>query len=102
MNFFLKSIENLETKPPRVSILELKNKGFLKENQSFFNSKKEIIGILKNDKIDDGKNILSIHKMAAKHLNKTNHNGWDYFYILESDQLISLNTLRYRYFKKNN
>ena len=97
--FFLKSIENLETKPPRVSILELKNKGFLKENQSFFNSKKEIMGILKNDKIDDGKNILSIHKMAAKCLNKTNHNGWDYFYIFQNHNFVSLNQLRYDYFQ---
>ena len=60
-----------------------------------FNQDEEITGY-----IFDGIEILSIHKMSAKLLNKANNNGWDYFYIIEKGNLISLNDLRYRYNKE--
>lgn len=34
--------------------------------------------------------------MSAKYLNRTNNNGWDYFYVKENE-LISIDELRYRY-----
>ena len=40
--------------------------------------------------------------MSAKILNKTNNNGWDYFYVMNNGELIPLNDLRYQYDKEVN
>ena len=62
---------------------------------------KEKIGIIENNGyINDGEDILSIHKMSAKHLGLTNNNGWDYFWIKSNDEFIELDSLRYKF--KNN
>ncbi|EKC8782739.1 site-specific DNA-methyltransferase [Campylobacter upsaliensis] len=88
----------LEIKPPKVSLEKLLNAGFLKENERFYDKKQKFICYLvHNNKVSDNKEILSIHKMAAKYLNKANHNGWSYFYILKDEKLISIDALRYAY-----
>ena len=92
---------NLEVKPPRVSMQTLVNTNYLCLNQKLYNAKGEYICyVTKNGKVSDDKDILSIHKMSAKYLNKTNNNGWDYFYIKNENQLISINELRYQYYEK--
>ena len=91
----------LEEKPPKVPVKKLLEKGYLQKNQELYNSLGEKKGIVLEDgNIFDGIETLSIHKMSAKLLNKTNNNGWDYFYIIEKGNLISLNDLRYRYDKE--
>ncbi|EGK8126285.1 site-specific DNA-methyltransferase [Campylobacter upsaliensis] len=88
----------LEIKPPKVSLERLLNAGFLKENERFYDKNQNFICYLvHNNKVSDNKEILSIHKMAAKYLNKANHNGWSYFYILKDEKLISIDALRYAY-----
>ncbi|MCR2113890.1 site-specific DNA-methyltransferase [Campylobacter upsaliensis] len=88
----------LEIKPPKVSLEKLLNAGFLKENERFYDKNQNFICYLvHNNKVSDNKEILSIHKMAAKYLNKANHNGWSYFYILKDEKLISIDALRYAY-----
>ena len=92
---------NLEVKPPRVSMQTLVNTNYLCLNQKLYNAKGEYICyVTKNGKVSDDKDILSIHKMSAKYLNKTNNNGWDYFYIKNENQLLSINELRYQYYEK--
>ncbi|WP_139453021.1 DNA-methyltransferase [Campylobacter armoricus] len=88
----------LEIKPPRVSLEELINTGFLNKNEKFYDKNKNYICYLANEnKVSDGNEILSIHKMAAKYLNKENHNGWSYFYIFKDKKFISIDSLRYEY-----
>ncbi|EMC9372890.1 site-specific DNA-methyltransferase [Campylobacter lari] len=88
----------LEAKPPRVSLEELVNTGFLNKNEKFYDKNKKYICYLVNDnKVSDESEILSIHKMAAKYLNKDNHNGWNYFYIFKDKEFISIDSLRYEY-----
>lgn len=90
----------LETKPPKVSLEELLNAGFLSENEKFYDKNKNYICYLVNgNKVSDENEILSIHKMAAKYLNKENHNGWSYFYIFKNENFISIDSLRYEYKK---
>ncbi len=92
------SRNEFEIKPPKVSLEELLNAGFLSQNEKFYDKNKNYICYLANDnKLSDGAEILSIHKMAAKYLGKVNHNGWNYFYILKNDRLISIDSLRYEY-----
>jgi len=72
----------LEKKPPKVSLEMLKGAGFLSENEKFYDKNKNFIcTLVKNNKVRDKDETLSIHKMAAKYLNKSNHNGWNYFFI---------------------
>ena len=93
----------LETKPPRVSLQELLNANFLQKGQKLYDKNKNFICILlENDKVTDGQETLSIHKMAAKHLNKSNHNGWSYFYVEQGQGLASIDTFRYEYERVQN
>ena len=72
----------LEIKPPKVPMEKLLKVKYLKEGQEVFNKYKEKIGTIENNGyINDGEDILSIHKMSAKHLGLSNNNGWDYFWI---------------------
>lgn len=91
----------LESKPPRVSLKALFEVGLLQENERFYNKNGDYICHLcvdsKDMKVSDENEILSIHKMAAKHLNKSHHNGWSYFYIKRDDKLISIDDLRHGY-----
>ncbi|TQR29049.1 DNA methyltransferase [Campylobacter sp. MIT 99-7217] len=87
----------LEKKPPKVSLKELLNLGFLEQNQKFYDKNKNYVCSLRDDKVSDDNELLSIHKMAAKKLGKENHNGWNYFYIFKNDKFISLDSLRYEY-----
>lgn len=86
----------LEVKPPRVSTKELISKGFLKVGQELFSKDKKFSVILcDNGNVSDNEEILSIHKMSAKILGKTNHNGWDYFWTEYRGNFVSIDSLRY-------
>ena len=88
----------LEIKPPKVPMEKLLKVKYLKEGQEVFNKYKEKIGTIENNGyINDGEDILSIHKMSAKHLGLSNNNGCDYFWINDNNQFIELNSLRYKF-----
>ena len=96
-------IENLELeiKPPKVPLEKLVEKKYLLIGDKLYNSKKEKIAVIdQNGKVFDGEDKLSIHKMSAKKLNKKNHNGWDYFYVIYNGEFIPINNLRYIYMKE--
>lgn len=76
---------------------KLVESGIVKENQSLYNKDGiEICKVNIDGNVYDNDEVLSIHKMSAKYLNRTNNNGWDYFYVKENE-LISIDELRYRY-----
>lgn len=92
---------SLEVKPPKVPMKKLLEKGFLKTGQELFDKHgKKPAKIKKNGHLIDQDGVLSIHKMAAKHLKKENHNGWDYWYFYENGVLESIHTLRGKYAAK--
>lgn len=88
---------SLEVKPPKVPMKKLIEKGYLRVGEILYDKNgKEICKVNEDGKVYDGIDILSIHKMSAKYLGKTNNNGWDYFYI-KNKELIPLDKLRYNY-----
>ncbi|MWV61839.1 site-specific DNA-methyltransferase [Helicobacter saguini] len=94
----------LESKPPKVSLKMLLDSKLIESKQKFYDKNGRYICELSeidSNKVVDKDETLSIHKMAAKHLNKVNHNGWDYFYIYKNDKLVSIDSLRYKYDKFN-
>lgn len=69
----------------------------LTENEKFFDKDgNEICKLLKNGNVEKDNETLSIHKMAAKVLDKNNYNGWDYFYVKRDNKLVPIDDLRYR------
>lgn len=91
----------LEVKPPRFSMKELINLNLLFTGEHLFDKfGNDICIVCENGKVKNNEEILSIHKMSAKMLNKTNNNGWSYFYIKRNEELISIDTLRYEARKK--
>lgn len=91
----------LEVKPPKVPLDKLINAGYLNENEELYNKAGDkICNLMIDGKTTDGEDILSIHKMSAKYLGKTNNNGWDYFYYKNNGELIPIDTLRYLYTKE--
>lgn len=92
----------LEVKPPRVSTALLLKSGYLKLHQMLYDKYGKSIGKLNEvGYVDDGEDILSIHKMSAKYLRLTNNNGWDYFYYKTNGKLKPINELRYQYAEDN-
>lgn len=88
---------SFEVKPPKVPMDKLISFDYLKVGQEVYNKYQEKIGVIENNGyINDGEDILSIHKMSAKHLGLTNNNGWDYFWVNNNlNQFVSLDSLRY-------
>ena len=92
----------LEVKPPKVPMDKLIKYDYLDVGQKVYNKSKKIIGTIEdNGYINDGEDILSIHKMSAKHLGLSNNNGWDYFWIENKQQnFVTLDSLRYEFKKE--
>ena len=88
----------LEVKPPKVPMDKLIEAKYLQPGQEIYNKSREKIGVIEsNGHINDGEDILSIHKMSAKHLGLTNNNGWDYFWVENNNEFVELNSLRYEF-----
>lgn len=87
----------LEKKPPKVSLPKLLELNKLKLNEYLYDKTgKKICKVLENGKVTDhSNNQLSIHKMSAKQLKKTNHNGWEYFFVKRDNRLKAINDFRY-------
>ena len=92
---------SLEVKPPRVSTKQLIECGYLSVGENLYDKKDGFIGKLTSEGyVEDDHDILSIHKMSAKHLNLPNNNGWDFFYVKRDGKLKPIDSLRYEYSEK--
>jgi len=89
---------SLEVKPPRVSMKQLIEGGYLSVGEKLYDKKDTFVGKLTSEGyVDDSHDVLSIHKMSAKHRNLPNNNGWDFFYVKRNGKLESIDGLRYEY-----
>ena len=87
----------LEVKPPKFTTKQLIDMKLLTENEKFFDKDgNAICKLLKNGNVEKDNETLSIHKMAAKVLDKNNYNGWDYFYVKRDNKLVPIDDLRYQ------
>lgn len=92
---------SLEIKPPKVSLMQLIDTGYISEHEVLYDKNgKEIASITKNNKVLYQNEEYSIHKLSAKLLNKSNNNGWSYFFIKRNDKLICIDDLRYKFQNK--
>lgn len=85
----------LEIKPPKISVYDLILKNKLIPNEIFYNkNEEEICKLIKNGKVTDGIEMLSIHDMPEKFIGHRT-NGWDYFFVKRDGKLKSINDFRY-------
>lgn len=92
-----------DIKPPKFSIQQLIELGFLKEGQLLYSKdKSKSVKICHDSKVLCLDEMLSIHKASAKLLDKTNNNGWDYFWCEYNGAFISINDLRYKAQERSN
>lgn len=92
----------LEVKPPKVPMELLIKAWYLSVWDKLCDRAwKEIWEVNEKWYVNDWEDVLSIHKMSAKHLWLTNNNWWDYFRVLKNWKLISIDSLRYKYIEEN-
>ena len=93
----------LDIKPKRVPMSSLIEKGMLNIGDTLYNKDKSVKTVIKDETgyvdLPNG-DLTSIHKSSGFFQNKTNHNGWEYWYVVQEDNLVSINTLRERYREK--
>ena len=90
-------IENsLDVKPPKFSVMELIKLGYLSVGQKIYSKDRLYVAEICADgrvKVDNCTD--SIHKISAKFLNRSNNNGWDYFWCEYNGNFVSIDSLRY-------
>lgn len=85
-----------DVKPPRFSIKQLVQLGYLSIGQKLYSKDKRYNAeICEDGNVSDGETTTSIHKMSAKFLNRSNNNGWDYFWCEYDGKFVSIDSLRY-------
>lgn len=91
----------IEKRIPRVPFGNLIEKGYVKIGEYLYSGDKKHLAQVQADAslILDGE-AGSIHKTSAKVLNKTNNNGWSFWYVIRDNSLISIDDFRYDYAKR--
>jgi len=86
----------LDVKPPRFSIKQLTEMGYLHVGQLIYSKDKKHSALICSDgNVQCDETKASIHKMSALFLNRSNNNGWDYFWCEYDGNFVSINSLRY-------
>ena len=77
---------------------------YLEVGQTLFSKSREYSATIKADSQLKMENYIgSIHKVAAKVLEKSAHNGWDFWYYEEEEgQLVCIDVLRNKYRNDHN
>ena len=90
------SDNQLDVKPPRFSIKQLIERGYLSVGQTLYSKDKKHHAVICPDgDVQNEETKTSIHKMSALFLNRTNNNGWDYFWCEYDGEFVTINSLRY-------
>ena len=90
-------IDNVfDIKPPRISVKKLLELGYLHKGQQLFSKdKKHSVSVCENGNVLIDGIETSIHKASAKFLNRSNNNGWDYFWCEYNREFVTIDSLRY-------
>lgn len=97
----MENLRKLEEKPARVTFQNLLEKNIISKNEMLYSPDGKIIATWCEDSyVDLNGEHLSIHISAARCLNRTNYNGWTYWYISRNGQRILIDKLREEYRNK--
>ncbi|OLS27464.1 MAG: Modification methylase DpnIIB [Candidatus Heimdallarchaeota archaeon LC_2] len=86
---------------PRIDFVKLIEMGMLGVGETLYSPNKKFEAIIKVDGTLSFRDFVgSIHKLSAFLLNKSRHNGWDFWYVIKNKEFISIETLRIKYRKE--
>lgn len=89
-----------EKRLPRISFGSLIEKGIIEVGETLYSKDFKHQAVVQSDgSIVSSKIVGSIHKVSAFLLNKERNNGWEFWYVLRNNKLISINDLRLKYYK---
>jgi hypothetical protein len=88
----------IEKKKPKVPFGSLIERGYIKIGEILYSKKADVQAqVLADSTINYNGEVGSIHKISASILDKTNNNGWDFWYVNRNNKLVSIDELRYAY-----
>lgn len=88
----------IEKRKPKVPFGNLIEKEYIKVGELLFSKDgKYVAQVLADASISFNGITGSIHKISASILQKTNNNGWDFWYVKRGDKLVSIDRFRYDY-----
>ena len=91
----------IEKKKPKVPFGNLIERGYIKIGEILYSKKADVQAqVLADSTINYNGEVGSIHKISASILDKTNNNGWDFWYVNRNNKLVSIDELRYAYNNK--
>lgn len=91
----------IEKKKPKVPFGSLIERGYIKIGEILYSKKADVQAqVLADSTINYNGEVGSIHKISASILDKTNNNGWDFWYVNRNNKLVSIDELRYAYNNK--
>lgn len=91
----------IEKKKPKVPFGSLIERGYIKIGEILYSKKADVQAqVLADSTINYNGEVGSIHKISASILDKTNNNGWDFWYVNRNNKLVSIDELRYAYNSK--
>ena len=90
-----------EVPKPKVPFGNLVESGYVRVGDNLYSKdKKHWAKIMADGTVKNGKHFGSIHSVSAQMLNKESNNGWLFWFIEKSDELVSIDSLRERYFQE--
>ena len=91
----------IEKKKPKAPFGSLIERGYIKIGEILYSKKADVQAqVLADSTINYNGEVGSIHKISASILDKTNNNGWDFWYVNRNNKLVSIDELRYAYNNK--
>ena len=91
----------IETKKPKVPFCNLIEKGYVKIGEYLYAKDGKTFAQVNADSTLSKDDITgSIHRVSAAILQKSNNNGWSYWYVKRKNKFISIDELRYDYERK--
>ncbi|MCX8056318.1 MAG: DNA methyltransferase [Ignavibacteria bacterium] len=92
----------VEKRIPRIPFGLLIEKGIIRVGEFLFSKDlKHKAKVLADGSIQCENVVGSIHKISAYLLGKERNNGWEYWFVKRDDKLLSINRLRFEYYKTN-
>ncbi len=91
----------VEKRLPRIPFGSLVEKGIIEVGETLYSKDLKHQAIVQADgSIVFEKLVGSIHKVSAFILNKERNNGWDFWYVMRDNKLVSINDLRLKYYRE--
>lgn len=92
----------VEKRLPKIPFGSLIEKGFIEVGEALYSKDLKHKSIVQADGSIVYDNVVgSIHKISAYILNRDRNNGWEFWFVKRKNKLISINEIRFQYYKEN-